>query len=82
MITYLRVDHLKWMGSSEDSQVEVDKTTVKVLFLRKLDTSIGCLMIFSHDTPTASKVDREMMLMEELGSSKSFLSSTPLALAL
>lgn len=52
------------------------KLTVKVLLPLKLDTSIGCLMIFSRGTPVASRVDKEMMLIEEPGSSIALLSST------
>lgn len=54
---------------------------MKVLLPLKLGTSIDGLMIFSHETTTASRVDRAMMLMEEPGSSIALLSSTPFTLA-
>lgn len=56
------------------------KTIVEVLFPLKLETSIGCLTIFSLETPTASRVDKDMMLMEDPGSSIALLSSTPFTL--
>lgn len=67
------------MGSAVRSRLT--KSTVKVLLPLKLGTSIDGLMIFSHETTTASRVDRAMMLMQEPGSSIALLSSTPFTLA-
>lgn len=53
------------------------KPKVKVLCPLKLETSIGYLMIFSLGMPTASRVDNDIVLMEDLRSSIALLSSTP-----